>query len=190
MPLAVYAGSAEASRAESAEIAALVSQSDAEKRPAELGLATGSTPIAFYRELVRLHREEGLSFANVTTFNLDEYYPLTPDRPQSFHHFMWTHIFRHIDIPREYVHLPSGTVPPGEIDEHCRRYEEMIAAAGGIDFQILGIGRTGHIGFNEPGSPRRSRTRLVTLDPVTRRDAAGDFGRRGTHARARARRWA
>ena len=176
VPLAVYAGSTEASRAVAAEIAALIRERAAGKRPVVLGLATGSTPLGVYAELVRLHREEGLSFAGVISFNLDEYLPLPPEHPQSYHHFMWTHLFRHVDIPRENVHLPSGTVPAAEIDAHCRRYEEMIAAAGGIDFQLLGIGRTGHIGFNEPGSPRRSRTRMVTLDPVTRRDAAGDFG--------------
>ena len=176
VPLAVYAGSAEASRAVAGEIAALIRRRGAEGRPAVLGLATGSTPLGVYAELVRLHREEGLSFAHVISFNLDEYLPLPPAHPQSYHHFMWTHLFGHIDIRRENVHLPSGTVAAAEVDAHCRRYEEMIAAAGGIDFQLLGIGRTGHIGFNEPGSPRRSRTRQVTLDPVTRRDAAGDFG--------------
>ncbi len=176
VPLAVYAGSTEASRAVAAEIAALVRRRAAEGRPAVLGLATGSTPLGVYAELVRLHREEGLSFAHVVSFNLDEYLPLPPEHPQSYHHFMWTHLFSHLDIKRENVHLPSGTVPAAEVDAHCRKYEETIAAAGGIDYQILGIGRTGHIGFNEPGSPRRSRTRLVTLDPITRRDAAGDFG--------------
>jgi glucosamine-6-phosphate deaminase len=123
-----------------------------------------------------MHREEGLSFANVTSFNLDEYYPLAPSHPQSYRSFMQAHLFDHIDIPPAQTHVPDGTGQPGSVDEHCRGYEESIRAAGGIDFQILGIGRTGHIGFNEPGSARRSRTRLVTLDPLTRRDAAGDFG--------------
>ncbi len=176
VPLAVYAGSTEASRAVAAEIADLIRRRAKEGKPAVLGLATGSTPLGVYAELVRLHREEKLSFAHVISFNLDEYLSLPPEHPQSYHHFMWTHLFSHIDIKRENVHLPSGTVPAAEVDAHCRHYEEMITAAGGIDYQILGIGRTGHIGFNEPGSPRRSRTRLVTLDPLTRRDAAGDFG--------------
>ena len=174
--LAVYARSQDAARAVAAEIAALIRQRQAAQRPVVLGLATGSTPISLYAELVRLHREEGLSFANVTTFNLDEYYPLPPDHPQSYRRFMRTHLFDHIDIDPARTHLPSGTVPKAEVDAHCAAYEAMIAAAGGIDFQILGIGRTGHIGFNEPGSARHSLTRLVTLDPLTRRDAAGDFG--------------
>ncbi len=174
--LAVYARSQDAARAVAAEIAALIRQRQAEKRPVVLGLATGSTPISLYAELVRLHREEGLSFRNVTTFNLDEYYPLAPDHPQSYRRFMRMHLFDHVDLDPARTHLPSGLVPKAEVDAHCAAYEAMIAAAGGIDFQILGIGRTGHIGFNEPGSARHSLTRLVTLDPLTRRDAAGDFG--------------
>jgi len=176
VPLAVFASSAAASLAVAREVAGLIQLRQREHRTVVLGLATGSTPIAFYSELVRLHREEKLSFANVVTFNLDEYYPLPPDHPQSYRHFMRTHLFDHVDIAPENINVPSGSVPQGEIDEHCRAYEEKIRAAGGIDFQILGIGRTGHIGFNEPGSPPHSRTRLVTLDPLTRRDAAGDFG--------------
>ncbi len=176
IPLSVFTSSAEASKSIAAEITALIRSRQAEKSHVVLGLATGSTPLNFYAELVRLHREEGLSFANVITFNLDEYYGLTPTHPQSYHHFMRVHLFDHIDIPDAAINLPDGLVPAAEVDAHCRAYEEKIRAAGGIDFQILGIGRTGHIGFNEPGSPRRSRTRLVTLDPLTRRDAAGDFG--------------
>ncbi|SDR81217.1 glucosamine-6-phosphate deaminase [Opitutus sp. GAS368] len=176
VPLAVFADNAAAARAVAGEIAGLIRSRPAGTRPVVLGLATGSTPLGLYAELIRLHREEALSFANVVTFNLDEYYPLAADHPQSYHHFMRTHLFDRIDIPPANVHLPDGAVPQAGVDAHCRAYEEMIAAAGGIDFQILGIGRTGHIGFNEPGSPQRSRTRLVTLDPITRRDAAGDFG--------------
>jgi glucosamine-6-phosphate deaminase len=175
-PITIFDRSSTASRAVAAEIAALIRSRQEQRRPVVLGLATGSTPVGVYAELVRLHREEGLSFANVISFNLDEYYPLPPDHPQSYHQFMRMHLFDHIDIRPENIHLPDGTVASGEVDAHCRAYEEKIAAAGGIDLQILGIGRTGHIGFNEPGSPRRSRTRLVTLDPLTRRDAAGDFG--------------
>ncbi len=140
-----------------------------------LGLATGSTPISVYAELVRLHREEGLSFAGVTTFNLDEYYPIHPDELQSYHRFMREHLFEHVDIEPQQVHIPDGTVAADQVHEYARRYEEAIAEAGGIDLQLLGIGRTGHIGFNEPGSARDSRTRLITLDRVTRRDAASDF---------------
>jgi glucosamine-6-phosphate deaminase len=176
VPLAIYGSSSDAARAVAGEIAALIRTRQREGRRTVLGLATGSTPVGLYAELVRLHREENLSFANVVTFNLDEYYPLSPDHPQSYRRFMHAHLFDHIDIAPDNVHIPGGTMAQAEIDEHCRDYEAKIRAAGGIDFQILGIGRTGHIGFNEPGSPRRSPTRLVTLDPLTRRDAAGDFG--------------
>ncbi|PTY07610.1 glucosamine-6-phosphate deaminase [Opitutaceae bacterium EW11] len=174
--LAVFANSQEASRAVAAEIAALIRQRRTEGRTAVLGLATGSTPVSLYAELVRLHREQGLSFANVVTFNLDEYHPLPPEHPQSYHAFMRAQLFDHVDVPKESIHIPSGSVSKDRIEAHCAAYEEQIKAAGGIDFQILGIGRTGHIGFNEPGSPRRSVTRRVTLDPLTRRDAAADFG--------------
>ena len=176
VPLAVFPTSAEASRAVAHEIAALIRSRQLAKRPVVLGLATGSTPLGLYAELVRMHREEGLSFANVVTFNLDEYYPIQPSNPRSYRHFMQVHLFDHVNIPPANTHVPDGAVPISAVDAHCRDYEEQIKAAGGIDFQLLGIGRTGHIGFNEPGSPKRSRTRIVTLDSLTRRDAAGDFG--------------
>ncbi|HZB28170.1 MAG TPA: glucosamine-6-phosphate deaminase, partial [Gemmatimonadales bacterium] len=140
-----------------------------------LGLATGSTPIGVYRELVRMHRDEGLSFSDVVTFNLDEYYPMDPGSIHSYHRFMWENLFNQLDIPPANVHIPRGDVPSDEVEEECRRYEEAIRQAGGIDLQILGIGRTGHIGFNEPGSGPDSRTRVVTLDLVTRKDTAADF---------------
>lgn len=175
-PLAVFALSRDASRAVAAEIAALIRARGREGRPCVLGLATGSTPVSVYAELVRLHREEGLSFRNVTTFNLDEYHPLPPQHAQSYRRFMQHHLFDHLDIDPARTHVPSGLVPKAEIEAHCAAYEEAIRTAGGIDLQLLGIGRTGHIGFNEPGSPRHSLTRLVALDPLTRRDAAGDFG--------------
>jgi glucosamine-6-phosphate deaminase len=142
---------------------------------AVLGLATGSTPIGVYRELIRMHREEGLSFAGTVTFNLDEYYPMAPDSIHSYRRFMREHLFEHIDIEAANVHIPCGDWARGEIATEAQRYEEAIRAAGGIDLQILGIGRTGHIGFNEPGSGADSRTRLIDLDLVTRRDAAADF---------------
>ena len=126
-----------------------------------LGLATGSTPIGVYRELIRMHREEGLSFAQVVTFNLDEYYPMDPGSVHSYHRFMWENLFSQLDIPPENVHIPRGDVRREQVEEECRRYEEAIRAAGGIDLQLLGIGRTGHIGFNEPGS-RRSRAGPVS----------------------------
>jgi glucosamine-6-phosphate deaminase len=144
------------------------------KRPV-LGLATGSTPIGVYRELIRMHREEGLSFADVITFNLDEYYPMDPGSIHSYHRFMWENLFSQLDIPAGNVHIPRGDVRRDEVEAECRRYEDAIAAAGGIDLQLLGIGRTGHIGFNEPGSGAESRTRVVTLDLVTRKDTAADF---------------
>jgi glucosamine-6-phosphate deaminase len=140
-----------------------------------LGLATGSTPIGVYRELIRMHCHEGLSFARVITFNLDEYYPMAPGSIHSYHRFMWENLFSHLDIARENVHIPRGDVARDEVEAECRRYEAAIRAAGGIDLQILGIGRTGHIGFNEPGSGAESRTRVVTLDLITRQDTAADF---------------
>ncbi|HZO20394.1 MAG TPA: glucosamine-6-phosphate deaminase [Gemmatimonadaceae bacterium] len=156
-------------------IAALIREKDAGGDQAVLGLATGSTPIGVYRELIRMHREEGLSFADVVTFNLDEYYPMKPDSIHSYHRFMWENLFDHVDIKRENVHIPRGDTPLEDIELECLRYEEAIRQAGGIDLQLLGIGKTGHIGFNEPGSGVESRTRPVHLDNVTRQDAAADF---------------
>ena len=156
-------------------IATLVRDRAREGRPLVLGLATGSTPIGVYRELIRMHRDEGLSFANVVTFNLDEYYPMRPDSIHSYHRFMWENLFDHVDVPRDRIHIPRGDVPREEIDAECARYEQLVERAGGIDLQLLGVGKTGHIGFNEPGSGAESRTRLVHLDTVTRRDAAADF---------------
>ncbi|HEV8599608.1 MAG TPA: glucosamine-6-phosphate deaminase [Gemmatimonadales bacterium] len=158
-----------------ARIAELIRARQAEGRRAVLGLATGSTPIGVYRELIRLHQEEGLSFRGVISFNLDEYYPMPPESIHSYHRFMWENLFRHVDIDPADVHLPRGDIPREEVSELCTAYEAAIREAGGIDFQLLGIGKTGHIGFNEPGSGAKSRTRLVTLDTITRRDAAGDF---------------
>lgn len=147
----------------------------AKKGRAVLGLATGATVIGVYRELVRLHREEGLSFAEVVTFNLDEYAPMDPASIHSYHRFMWENLFSQIDIRRENVHIPRGDVASDRIAVECEEYERAIASAGGVDLQLLGIGRTGHIGFNEPGSGVESRTRGITLDLVTRKDAAADF---------------
>jgi len=144
-------------------------------RPAVLGLATGSTPIGIYRELIRLHREEGLDYSRVVTFNLDEYYPMAPDSVHAFRRFMWENFFEHVNVDPRHVHIPRGDLPRHEVEAHCRDYERAIRDAGGIDFQILGIGLTGHIGFNEPGSSAASRTRLAVLDTVTRRAAAADF---------------
>jgi glucosamine-6-phosphate deaminase len=158
-----------------ARIASLIEANDASSRPAVLGFATGSTPLDVYRELIRLHREKGLSFRRVVSFNLDEYYPMDPESLHSYHRYMWENFFAHVDIDPANVHIPRGDIPENEIEAHCHDYERAIERAGGIDIQLLGIGRTGHIGFNEPGSGRDSRTRLVYLDTVTRRDAAADF---------------
>ncbi len=156
-------------------IAALVRQRAAESRDAVLGLATGSTPVGVYRELIRLHREEGLDFSNVVTFNLDEYYPMLPGSIHSYHRYMRENLFEHVNIRSGCCHIPRGDLAGTDVEAHCRDFEGRIRAAGGIDLQILGIGRTGHIGFNEPGSARRSRTRQLYLDTVTRADAASDF---------------
>jgi len=175
LPLAIYAQPRTAARQVAGEIAELIRTREREGRFAVLGLATGSTPISVYQELVRLHREEGLSFANVITFNLDEYYPMSPEHAASYHHFMRVHLFDHVDLDPKRAHLPDGSVPRADAAQACAEYEELIQRAGGIDFQLLGIGRTGHIGFNEPGSSRRSGTRFIHLDRVTRQDAMKDF---------------
>ena len=156
-------------------IASLMRERAIAGRSIVLGLATGSTPIGVYRELIRLHRDEGLSFRHVISFNLDEYYPMAPDSVHSYNRFMWENLFSHIDIDPANVHIPDGALDRSAIDDACARYEAAILAAGGVDFQLLGIGKTGHIGFNEPGSGEQSRTRMVHLDSVTRRDAAADF---------------
>ena len=156
-------------------IAAIIRARAEDERPVVLGLATGSTPIGVYRELIRLHRDEGLSFRRVITFNLDEYWPMPSSSIHSYHRFMWENLFSHVDIDPANVHIPDGTWAREQMDAQCRAYEAAIVAAGGIDFQLLGIGKTGHIGFNEPGSGESSRTRLIHLDSVTRRDASADF---------------
>src|SRR5262249_14463693 len=155
--------------------ATVIGQHAAAGRPPVLGLPTGSTPVGLYRELVRLHREAGLDFSRVVTFNLDEYYPMPPDDPHSYRRWMFETFFYHVNIPRQNINIPHGMVPAGEGEDWCLRYEQKIRPAGGLDLLLLRIGRTGHVGFNEPGSTRHTRTRLVTLDPVTRRDAAGSF---------------
>lgn len=157
------------------EIASTIKSRQAEGKPCVLGLATGSTPTRVYAELVRMHQKEKLSFKNVHTFNLDEYFPIKPDSAQSYVHFMREHLFDHIDIPKKNIHIPDGTLQKEKIQDFCRRYDKKIETLGGIDLQLLGIGRTGHIGFNEPGSSEKSVTRLITLDQVTRLDAASDF---------------
>jgi glucosamine-6-phosphate deaminase len=175
IPTIFYENSSEAAEAIAHEIAMLIQDKAKKGAKAVLGLATGSTPVGVYEELVRLHQEEGLSFKNVITFNLDEYYPIEPNSLQSYVRFMNEHLFDYIDIPKNQIHIPDGSIGEEEIQAFCDDYEDKIARAGGIDIQLLGIGRTGHIGFNEPGSRPDSQTRLITLDKITRKDAASDF---------------
>ena len=158
-------------------IALAIKQKQQDNANIVLGLATGSSPIKIYNELVRMHREEGLSFYNVITFNLDEYYPMKPEANQSYVKFMHEYLFDHIDMLPANIHIPDGDIPMEEVENFCIGYEKKIELAGGIDIQILGIGRTGHIGFNEPGSWLSSKTRLVKLDHLTRVDAVKDFGK-------------
>lgn len=175
IPVSVYGNANEGSVVVAKEIANFIRRHDAENKKTVLGLATGSSPIKVYQELVRLHKEENLSFKNVITFNLDEYYPMSPEHPESYVNFMHKHLFDHVDIPRENIHIPNGQVERERADCYCSNYEYAIDEAGGIDIQILGIGRSGHIGFNEPGSPIYSKTRLTHLDRITRKDAAASF---------------
>lgn len=164
----------------SVQIAKMIAQAISDKNEKGekivLGLSTGNSPILVYKELVRLHKEEGLSFKNVISYNLDEYYPMQPDASQSYVAFMKFHLFDHIDILPENIHVPDGTLPLEEVEAYCTAYDQRIHALGGIDIQLLGIGRNGHIGFNEPGSFENSPTRLVRLDATTRIDASNDFG--------------
>ncbi len=171
----IFSDARDASISVAAEIAALIRRCAAEGRNCVLGLATGSTPVSVYAELVRRHQQESLSFKNVITFNLDEYYSMQKEAPQSYWRFMHEYLFDHIDIPSANIHIPDGTLSVEKVSAYCEQYEAAIAEAGGLDLQLLGIGRTGHIGFNEPGSGRDSRTRLIALDKVTRLDAASDF---------------
>jgi len=157
------------------EMADLIRKKSNQSKTCVLGLATGSSPIRVYEELVRLHREEGLSFKHVVTFNLDEYHHMEKSNIQSYHYFMHQHLFDHVDIDPSNVHIPDGTIASENVKAYCRSYEQSIEAAGGLDFQLLGIGRTGHIGFNEPGSHFNSATRDITLDHITRVDAAPAF---------------
>lgn len=157
------------------EIATLIKNKQSKNKPCVLGLATGSSPIGVYEELVRLHEEEELSFANVITFNLDEYYPMEKSNIQSYFYFMHEHLFNHIDILPENINIPNGKIRAEELHQYCIDYEAKIKSLGGLDFQLLGIGRTGHIGFNEPGSHYNSVTRSITLDHITRVDAGPAF---------------
>ncbi|NER12835.1 glucosamine-6-phosphate deaminase [Leptobacterium flavescens] len=171
----VFEDAAHASKLVAHEIADLIKQKQGMGEQCVLGLATGSSPIKVYEELVNMHKEGLLSFRNVVTFNLDEYYPMQPENRQSYYHFMHQHLFDHVDINPENINIPDGEVPVEELHQYCIDYEMKIKHCGGLDLQLLGIGRTGHIGFNEPGSHYNSGTRIITLDHITRVDAASDF---------------
>lgn len=168
IPVKIYPTLKEGSRFIAQEIARLIRDKQSRNEKCVLGLATGSSPKSLYAELIRLHREEGLSFRNVVTFNLDEYYPIDKDAFQSYNRFMKVQLFDHVDIDPSNIHIPNGETAKEDVKASCQAYEKMIEEAGGIDLQVLGIGNNGHIGFNEPGSSIHSRTRLVTLDNTTR----------------------
>ena len=170
-----FDNSNEASLLIAREICDLIKSKQEKKKNCVIGFATGSSPTKVYQEIIRIHKEESLSFYNVIAFNLDEYYPIEKDDNNSYHHFMNENLFDHIDIPKENINIPSGEISEKEINKFCSSYEKKIDKNGGIDIQLLGIGRTGHIGFNEPGSHFNSTTRLITLDHTTRFDASKSF---------------
>jgi glucosamine-6-phosphate deaminase len=176
LPVRIYSTANEASRTVANEMAELIRLKQERGECAVLGLATGSTPKRVYQELVRMHLEGGLSFQNVISFNLDEYYGLPTGALQSYQHFMEENLFKHVDIKKENYFIPAGDATPELVKMYCEQYERKIEEYGGIDFQLLGIGRNGHIGFNEPGSHINSMTRLITLDHITRNDAVKEFG--------------
>jgi len=175
VPTIVFSNSNQAARHIALQIEEIIKQNLVQGKFTVLGLPTGSTPVGLYRELIRMHKMEGLDFSKVITFNLDEYYPLDCTHPQSYRRWMRETFFDHVNIPDNQINIPDGTLAFEKIEEFCINYEKKIRQAGGLDLQLLGIGRTGHMGFNEPGSTRHSRTRLATLDAVTRRDAAQAF---------------
>lgn len=174
--LNLFANATQASIYVAQQIATLITQQQKQDKLAVLGLATGNTPKRVYQELVRLHQNEGLSFVNVVSFNLDEYYPIYPEDEQSYTYFMQEHLFKHVNIKPQHIHIPHTRCETEDILDYCKDFENKIASYGGLDLQLLGIGRNGHIGFNEPGSSFDSSTRLVNLHAVTREDAQADFG--------------
>jgi glucosamine-6-phosphate deaminase len=176
IPVKIFANSNDGSAYVAAQIAQLIKQKQSEGKKCVIGLATGSTPKTLYAHLVRMHQQEGLSFKNVITFNLDQYYPMDKDALQSYHYFMRKNLFEHTDINPANYYLPDGMIAKDKVKEHCLDYEKKIETAGGLDLQILGIGQNGHIGFNEPGSGIYSKTRLITLDNSTRMANAYEFG--------------
>lgn len=175
MPYRVFPEAADAGQAAAQEIASLIRSRAERNESCVLALATGSTMVSVYDSLVQLHQQEGLSFANVFVFLIDEFLPMQPDSLQSHYRFMREHLFDHVDIPNNQVFAPDGTIPQERVNDACTQYEQAIEDIGGIDIAILGVGRSGHIGFNEPGSSTASRTRAITLDAMTRIDAASNF---------------
>ena len=176
IPVKIFSNSNEGSAFVAKQIAGLIKEKEAAGKKTVIGLATGSSPKTLYAELVRMHKTEGLSFKNVITFNLDQYYPMDKDALQSYHYFMRKNLFEQTDIDPNNYHLPDGMIPKDKVKEHCLNYEKQIEDAGGLDLQILGIGVNGHIGFNEPGSGIYTKTRLITLDNSTRIANAYEFG--------------
>ena len=170
-----FKSSFEASILVAQEIASLIKEKQDQNKKCVLGLATGSSPIKVYEELVRMHKEDGLSFENVIAFNLDEYFPMDKSNIQSYFYFMHEHLFNHVNILPENINIPNGAISIDQLHQYCIDYEMKIKTLGGLDFQLLGIGRTGHIGFNEPGSHLNSGTRIITLNHITRIDAAPSF---------------
>jgi len=175
IPVKIYPDLKTGSKAVAKQIADFIREKQKKKEKCVLGLSTGSTPKTLYAELVRMHKEEKLSFKNVIAFNLDQYYPISNDALQSYQRFMKVNLFNHIDIDTKNTHIPNGEIRKEDIKEHCRQYEKMIEDSGGIELQILGIGINGHIGFNEPGSSIHSKTRLISLDNSTRIANAYEF---------------
>ncbi len=175
IPVKIFDDLKEGSLFVARQIAALIREKQKKGQPCVLGLATGSTPKTLYAELVRMHKEEKLSFRNVISFNLDEYYPIANNALQSYNRYMRIHLFNHVDIKEKNIHIPNGEITKENIKSYCNKYEDEIKQAGGIDLQILGIGNNGHIGFNEPGSAYFSKTRLATLDNSTRLANAYEF---------------
>lgn len=176
IPVKIFANSKEGSYYVAQQIANLIKQKQQEGSNCVIGLATGSSPKTLYAHLVKMHKEDGLSFKNVITFNLDQYYPMDKDALQSYHYFMRKNLFEHTDINPQNYHLPDGMITKENVKKHCLSYEQQIEEAGGLDLQILGIGTNGHIGFNEPGSGIYTKTRLTTLDNSTRLANSYEFG--------------
>jgi glucosamine-6-phosphate deaminase len=169
IPVKIFPDAKKGSAAVAAEIAKLIRDKQSRNEKCVLGMATGSTPKSLYVELVRLHKEEALSFKNVITFNLDEYYPLEKEAWQSYNSYMHRLLFDHIDIDKNNIHIPNGELPKEEIKKHCAEYERQIEEVGGVDLQILGIGNNGHIGFNEPGSKTQPALPMRMSSPISRK---------------------